>query len=173
MSMTTTKTRSTLTAQPTPYDVLATMHKSYFHKLLGAGPKAFWEKVSPDDPRLIDHPMLKVPGWMDRAIPITVWGDSARYTSRDKSIHALVWTIMLTELAWGWKAIFPILFWPKVACAKHRVHGVDTMEELWKHARHSLNALFRGKHLDVDADDMPWIHPRQQELAGKPLADGE
>ena len=74
-------------------------HNQLFHETFGTGKlDDFWNNVCPDDPKLIDHPMLAVKDWKSRAIPIVVHGDYGRFTRNSQnSLMVASWRPLLNE----------------------------------------------------------------------------
>ena len=56
-----------------PCDIFETWSRFYprkFQLLLGNGLEEIWDKVSDDDPRLVNHPVLRSDNWRKKAIPL-------------------------------------------------------------------------------------------------------
>eukprot|EP00974_Lingulodinium_polyedra_P045235 4337892-Lingulodinium_polyedra.AAC.1 len=75
-----------------------------------------------------------------KAIPLTVHGDAAVYTTDEDSLTCVQWSPLQSDLC-TWDSVFLITCFAKTAEAKELLDGVDTWKTLWYHIRHSLTAL--------------------------------
>ena len=69
--------------------------------------------------------------WRNRAIPVVLHGDGARFTSNNaNSLMVASWKPLLNELFY----FGTFLLWalPKFVCASRAKHGIDSHEELWE-----------------------------------------
>jgi hypothetical protein len=131
-------------------------------------------QVRNDDPRMMHHPMRNVPGWMDRAVPITVHGDGVRFSMAGNVLLTYQWAIT-TAISWGWDSIFYIASFAKVCRSYASIHGegTDTWAVLWDYIRLGFDALYNGVHPSVDPYGMPWpVGSRQAAIAGKRICNG-
>ena len=94
------------------FDMMYRKHRKLFdEKILGEGPRRFWDQVRNDDPRVQGSPLVHVPDWKDRAVPLTVFGNGVSFTRAGNSLHRLCWGSMLGS---GWSKDFVCLAacWP-------------------------------------------------------------
>ena len=68
-----------------PCDIFESLSRYFprkFQSLLGNGIQQFWGKVSDDDPRLVNHPVLMIDNWKKKALPLLLHGDGVRFTMK-------------------------------------------------------------------------------------------
>ena len=53
-----------------------------FTDMLGAGARAFWDSMRDDDPRFANHPMLAIPNWKDKMVPLVLHSDGVAFTQK-------------------------------------------------------------------------------------------
>ena len=115
------------------------------------GLRHFWDRaIASDDPHLHAHPLLeKGEGWQDRAIPLTLYGDGARFARVD-SLESIAWSFLLSrESTWS----------KRYVCAsfvKSAEWGKDTWRSIWLVLAWSFNAMFDGRHPESDHMGRPW-----------------
>ena len=70
-----------------------------FVQLFGQKPRVFWDRVSPEDPRLTYmQDITCIAGWQDMCYPIILHGDGGAYTKKNaSSILTVSIKSMLTE----------------------------------------------------------------------------
>ena len=99
-----------------PHELFAMLHDNYkadFDKRIGTPEqiKEYWEGANiTDDPKLKDHPVLSIPRYKERCIPIAIHGDGGPYTQKiqnPKSIDVMSWS---SELGEGWSLDVPISY---------------------------------------------------------------
>ena len=54
--------------------------------MLGAGTRAFWDSMRPDDPRFVNHPMLAKANWKDTMVPLVLHSDGVAFTQKKKIV---------------------------------------------------------------------------------------
>lgn len=159
-----------------PIQVVEMIYKSFhaqFRELFGVDRLSdFWGAVPADDPKLVGHPMLGFENWQQRAIPIVLHGDGAKFTvDHRNSLMVTSWRPLLCKnFEFG---TFYLWSLPKLIAAKGRHHGVDTHRELWKHCVHLFNGLFFGLHPLTDPDGNSWQGGIEVERAGSRVAAGD
>ena len=116
-----------------------------FQACRGAGLRSFWDSVNPDDPRLVDNPMVEVDNWKDKFFPVTVHGDGARFNMRGNSLMVVSMSFLLLH-GWSLDSIFLLWVWPKNCRVYQAVHGKDTHTEFWLYLAQAFNALMDGVH---------------------------
>ena len=148
------------------FDALYHNFQPLFMRMIDGGVQSFWDQVSPDDPKIIGHPMLEKPGWRQRAVPIILHGDGVQFTQRGNSLMTIQWKF-LQNVEWGWDSCFHIADFPKMCVA------ADTWDNLWKIIVNSINALFDGFHPELDESGGVWPPGTPEHVdAGKEIADG-
>ena len=159
-----------------PIQIVEMMCKDYrfiFSDVFGLGClERFWQQIDPNDPKLIDHPMLRLPDWQKRAIPIMVHGDGASFTSDSKnSLMVTSWRPLLNEhFDFGTFLLFVL---PRVVKASGHKHGVDSHWEMWSLVVHFFNCMFEGRHPDRDHRGRAWPHnSREASSSGNIKAGG-
>ena len=152
-----------------------THFRSLFPRMFGANPRAFWEKVDPQDPKLIalKREMGECVGWEDRTIPYIIWGDGGRFTHKNEnSMNVITMKSLLADANFE-SAIVPLWGLPKSAAVKSRVKEEDTFWILWEQTVHSLNQLFEGVGAERDSSMNRWrLDSRESTLAGQQLCGG-
>ena len=97
-----------------PHELFAMLHDNYkadFDKRIGTlkKNKEYWECANiVGDPQFKDHPVLTIPRYNERCIPIAIHGDGGPYTQKiqnPKSIDVMSWS---SELGEGWSLDVPI-----------------------------------------------------------------
>ena len=53
-----------------------------FTDMLGVGARAFWDSMRDDDPRFANHPMLAIPNWKDKMVPLVLHSDGVALTQK-------------------------------------------------------------------------------------------
>ena len=144
-------------------------------QLLGfSSAAAFWDDVSPNDPRFLangGHPMLEVPNWKECFIPLWIHGDGVEYSEND-SLQVYTCGSCLTSTNSMLTMLYMASF-VKSVTAVLASHGHDTWDEAWKYLCWSLHALWRGVYPLTDADHQPWhAGSKNHALAGRPLSLG-
>lgn len=105
--------------------------------------EAFWDAVEKaQDPKLKDHPMLKVPGWKQLFHPFFVHGDAVEYQQHD-SMMVWHWGSMLNTLGSMLGGLLLAAF-PKSATAS------ETWEPILHSVVWSLTWAFQGIHPPTD-----------------------
>ena len=113
-----------------PFNIVASMWENFrlvFDVMFGSNPRAFWEQVRSDDPKLLAMSDITCElGWMDRVWPIQVHGDGAMYSKKSEdSVIGLQWKSMLVNDDW----ILPIFAFCAAARAMKGEYG-DTFDVL-------------------------------------------
>ena len=135
---------------------------------LGANPRAFWESISPDDPKLgaLD-PGSWGEGWEDRTWPCILHGDGGVYAKKNESSILIVSCKSLLAPTFDCN-IIPGFILPKNARTE------ETADLLWRAYVHGINAAYHGVHSMVDMNREPWPETSPQAaLAGQRLCDGQ
>ena len=68
------------------FEAIYKWFRPVFDSFLGAGLEQFWNQVHPEDPRIHNHPMLSVPDWKKKFVPLLLHGDGAGFTQRSNSM---------------------------------------------------------------------------------------
>eukprot|EP00969_Alexandrium_andersonii_P259417 11471375-Alexandrium_andersonii.AAC.1 len=72
-----------------PHELMAAMHSKYpiaFQDYVLGEDNAiaeFWASVKPNDPRLIDHPVVNTPGYESLTVPLRLHGDGVPFGRAD------------------------------------------------------------------------------------------
>ena len=147
---------------------LADQHQTWFDTLC-RDLRAFWCAVcSADDPQMLQHPLHHDPRlWWDLAIPITLYGDATRYSTKE-SMEFTCWSPLLLRKTRTWSSHFVAACWPKSAQA-----GKETWTAIWRALAWSMDAMFRGQHPITRHDDLPFEPDSWSAIrAGQPLTRG-
>jgi hypothetical protein len=136
--------------------------------------ETFWNNVSPHDPRLLangGHPMLQVPNYKRKFVPLWLHGDGVEYSENDT---IQVFTCgCVTANTNSMLAMFYIACFVKSVTAILAKHGADTWNEAWVFIVYSLHALWLGIHLAFDPMGVPWpAGSKERALAGTPICNG-
>jgi len=147
----------------------------HFQKLLGAGLQDFWFKVKRDDPRLVDHPMLREkPMWKTQAIPFIMHGDGMNFTMKGNSL--LCQSIVgLLHKGWSEDNTSLLACFPKNCRTYGSIYGeaCDTWDVYWKYIAHGLKAMYEGRHPERDPYEIEWpAGSYSASIAGKELCGG-
>ena len=59
--------------------------RNMFHRLRG-DVRGFWDNVLPDDPRIMNNPIVGKENWKDRVVPIALHGDGASCTMKNNKL---------------------------------------------------------------------------------------
>ena len=90
----------------------------------------FDNTVRSDDPSLIGNPMVLVPDWKKRFIPLVYHGDGVSFTKNGNKLLVCSFAFLLVP---GWSVASTFML--AVFCAFNRayesVHGVDTWAIIW------------------------------------------
>lgn len=135
-----------------PHQIFSWLHEEHqeiFNEFTDADILAgFWaETCSSQDPQMHAHPLLEEGrDWRRLAIPLSVYGDGARYTVRE-SVEFTAWTFMLARHASAttWATRYISAAWVK-SCED----GKQTWEEIWRVLAWSFGVLWTGVHPTVD-----------------------
>eukprot|EP00969_Alexandrium_andersonii_P100997 4455910-Alexandrium_andersonii.AAC.1 len=109
----------------------------------------FWQTVAErGDPRLAHHPMVRLPDWASRAIPIAIHGDAVPCTgvgkSSSKSWDCWTWQSLLTK---GKSELIKNYMFGLFEDSKKSPTAIDgswTMRDIWRHVCWSLLACYKG-----------------------------
>ena len=158
-----------------PHQMFASLanYGDSFSDLLGV-PFAheFWESIRTDDPKMVNHPLLGVPGFREKTIPVWLHGDGVGYGDRD-SLLCFSWGSLLTTSN-TLDSSFYIASWPKSWTLKKKPgEEGGTWENIYKTMIWSFQAMLEGKHPAADVDGQAWpINSQEAALAGKDLVPG-
>ena len=155
-----------------PHQMFATLCDEYPKVLrtgFGSAPgglREFWRAaIASEDPHLHGHPVLDLEeGWQDLAIPLTLYGDGARFARVD-SLEIIAWSMLLSkECTWAKRFV-------SAAFVKSAEWGKETWKTIWEVLAWSFAAIFRGRHPELDHRGDPW-HPDSygSRHAGQPLS---
>lgn len=103
---------------------IAAHHPEVWQRLVDADrTRRFWENLHPDDPKLREHPMLRKPRWQERAIPLTLHGDSIELTKTKPivSLTVISLSLMLATEAHSWESKYMLAAFPDL----YRLHEQD------------------------------------------------
>ena len=151
-----------------PHDYLASMcqHALFSDDLFGNSRlKKFWAKQSMSDPKWVSNPLAAQP--KDSVIPFLVHGDGAEFQDNE-SINVLSFRSLLSNGPTSSRQFLLVAIPKRVVCTQ-KVHGRDTMHEVWKWLVWSFNALFEGKHPVKLPDGSQIQDPQRAAVAGKAL----
>eukprot|EP00969_Alexandrium_andersonii_P274594 12136279-Alexandrium_andersonii.AAC.1 len=96
-----------------------------------------------------NHPVLQVPNWQERAIPLVLYGDGARFARKDSLEIAAMAFLMSRGSTWTSKLVS--------ACFVHSAEdGHATWDAIWKVLAWSLEWTFKGQHPPTDHLGQPW-----------------
>ena len=146
-----------------PCGVLDALYETYpkcFHELLKVPPCHFWNKVAPDDPKLLKHPMLDMPDWQSKYLPVVLFGDHAPFTNHE-SLTVIMFKIITMEGP-TWETIYACVLFPKGATAYQLKHGEDTFDVFYEYIVSFFNSAFLGFHALRDPRNQAWP-PRSYE----------
>jgi len=129
--------------------------------------EAFWNAIEQTgDPKLTNHPMLQIPQWKSRCIPIYIHGDGVEYHNKE-TMMVYHWGCLLSVLTTMCSALLLACF-PK-SCTSDGTWGPPLRK-----IAHSFNAAFWGKFPDLDEDQQPFPNGSQAALrAGQSLTAGD
>lgn len=136
-----------------------------FEELLCAGLiRGFWQAVvASGDPKLVNHPMTRVPGWMDIFVPMWIHGDGVEFQSRD-SLMVFSFGFLLNVMA-ALDSSMLLGAMPKSCTVPQDTTCAGTWAPLWRWYVWSFIALFIGKFPKQDPDGNPceqaggWLTP--------------
>ena len=136
--------------------------------------REWWEGQDPSDPKLYGHPLLDQPDWQSKCYPIKIHSDAAVMSTKH-SLHIISSSCFL---AMGEVMDTQLYFasFVKDCCAKLGVHGVDTIQYLFKLFAWSLSAAMYNSHPLLDWNSRPWDdendpHGTYRKNAGQKLND--
>ena len=99
------------------------------HELVGVEHVALdWAQHSRADPRLWQRPLLDVPGWQGRAVPLCIHGDGAEFQQRDSLTIVSIKALLGSNTHDLQHLLFTAV--PKSITASKRHHAEDTWEVL-------------------------------------------
>ena len=131
--------------------------------------ETFWQSVEQSqDPRLVGHEMLTVPGWKKLFIPCFIHGDGVEYHNRD-SLMVYHWGCILSTMG-SLDGSLLLAAFPKSATAKKTNSSTGTWDPILETIVWSFQAAFQGKHPTSLPDGS--VFPKgsdMERLAGKPL----
>ena len=96
------------------HEMFAMMHDNYkgdFDKRIGTLEKIkeYWKGANTvDDPKFKDHPLLNIPRYKERCIPIAIHGDGGPYTQKTQNVKSIDVMSWASELGAGWSLDVPI-----------------------------------------------------------------
>jgi hypothetical protein len=96
-----------------PHEMFAMLHDNYkgdFEKRIGTlnKIKEYWEGADiVNDPKFRDHPVLKIPRYAERCIPIAIHGDGGPYTQKKQNVQSIDVMSWSSELGEGWSLDVP------------------------------------------------------------------
>ena len=137
--------------------------------MLGNGPRDFWDRVDPADPKLVClEDRLRAKGdWRSKAIPYAIHGDGAVFTQKDS--NSMLTVSIKSLLSQRFKlCILPIF---SIAKAARAAGQDDAVGILWSFVAHFLNAAFEGIHPVADPYGGDWAHGPLAQVAGEPFLD--
>ena len=160
-----------------PHEFFFTVYNSYQHEFKSrilpdrSKIRAFWNAVS-NHPLLDNHPVLDVPHWRERCIPISVHGDGVPVTgvgkSWSKSLDIISWASCLA--AGTTMGTFNFIF----AMFTHlfvKEGARDTLKQFMVKLAWSFECLYLGRHPDHNWNGDPWPRGSHRwNMRGTPLA---
>ena len=96
--------------------------RKMFQNYPGDGLANIWNNVKADDPKLINHPILGIDGYKDKAIPLLLHGDGVQFTMKNNSLLTVQFSPLLAK-GWSWESIWLSATWPKNCRAHAFLHG--------------------------------------------------
>ena len=160
-----------------PLAVLETLHSKHsaiFEEVIGSDMAAFWRQVRRDDPRLLRLNALHGgDSWQATAIPLCLHGDGGRFTKKNENSLLCVTAKSLARSGPTPLGMIPLFFMAKQCRATESKQGEDTVDILWEHVVHILQAALRGFHPIDDPYSAQWPKGLTRDLAGKPLCGGK
>ena len=153
------------------FAALATYPKNFTAALNNFGLADFWGKaVSLEDPQLRGHPMLEVEGWVDKAVPMVLYGDGARFARKDSLELICISPLLSRGSVWANK-------WVLAAFVKS-CETQETWKQIMEVLAWSLTALAKGVHPMTDHNNQPWDTSTPEgkygaRFAGKDLTSGK
>ena len=110
--------------------------------------------------------MSRDAGWMDRAIPLCLYGDAARFARTD-SLEIVAFSFLLSrEATWAQRLV-------TAGFVKSAEWGRDTWYRIWDVMVWSFNALYEGRHPPQMHDGADWpVGSYGAAVAGRPLSSG-
>ena len=128
--------------------------------------EGFWNSQT-GNPALESHPILKIPNWKRRAIPLKIHGDSVPVTGCGRVWSKSLFIISITGLL-GHGSTMKSLFLMYAGFA-HLLTD-ESSRALWKIICHSLTALWEGKHPAAGPDGKKYsANSAEGKRAGKRL----
>ncbi len=150
------------------FAVLAENYPRHFSSFTrGDSLSEFWDGVERvGDPHLVGHPILGRAGWKEKAVPIVLHGDGARFARRN-SLELAAWAPLLARTS-TWSCKFAMAAFVK--SAESQATNPGTWSVLWSVLVWSLNAMFEGFHPLHDHRGNDWpIGSYGERMKGKPL----
>ena len=153
-----------------PHDVLAWYgrHPLLFREVFGSEEEVvtFWRDKDLQDPAFQNHPALVKPRYQDRCIPLKLHSDAA-VMSKVETLHVVSWASFFGQGAiLEWQLLFGAVV--KSACCT--LDGQNTMGELYKCLKWSLEACLEGQHPSHNYKGEAWAPgSNRAQLAGLPL----
>ena len=136
--------------------MLATQYPEQFAKSFGTDHMSkFWRGQDLSDPKLVHHPMLRVPGWQRIFNPIWVFGDGAEFGTHDSVTGTMFGSILGSDGPPLLSCFLCAAFTKSASCTK-KEHGKDTWRVAWKRLAWSFNALFTNEFTYVDHNGRKW-----------------
>ena len=138
--------------------------------------KQFWKSaIKAKDPRLANHPMVRVPGWENKAIPISLHGDAVPAVgvgkAHSKSFDCYSWMSLLAKGSTSHVKQYLVGIFDDCKVKPSEVVEHDTMAEIWRHITWSLFAAYRGFFPDSTAHNKLWEKDSlESQFLGKQLA---
>ena len=154
------------------FECLFTHSPRLFERYIACNPRAFWDKVDPQDPKLAFlEDMIEVPNWKDKAIPYVIHGDKASFTTKNgQSLLVISWQSLLAiDFA---DAIFMIT--SMVSSIMLKKAEYSTGHNLWKAIVHEFNGLYDGVHTPYTHTGQEWpLMSHKRKLAGQEICGGK
>ncbi len=128
----------------------------------------FWDNAEGvGDPQLVGHPMQAKANWKNKAVPILLYGDGAKFAKRN-SLEIVTWSPLLSRAS-TWSTKFAMGAFVK--SAESQSSAVGTWATLWRVLVWSLDALFSGSHPMMDHKGDPFPPGSYGDLKkGQPLS---
>ena len=160
-----------------PHEYFSTLYNSYQHEFKSrilpdrSKIRAFWNAVS-NHPLLDNHPVLDVPHWRERCIPISVHGDGVPVTgvgkSWSKSLDIISWASCLAAGTTMGTFNFIFAMFTNIFV---KDGGRDTLKQFMVILAWSFECLYLGRHPDHNWNGDPWPRGSHRwNVRGKPLA---
>ena len=133
------------------FSYLCTRCPKLLHAATNGGDlQGFWAKaLESRDPHFVGHRLLDVAGWQGKAVPMTIYGDGARFARIDSLELVTMSFLLVKEATWISKCVL-------AAFVKTAETKPQTWTTIWAILKWSFECMFTGKHPPTDHTGSPW-----------------